>query len=86
MMLSKNVFIMIVTLMLILYSVANVVLFRTSGNTYVHSDLFFLVTSLFAFMMLVSLPRIVEILMGFEPRAARHEISHEEISVYDSEG
>jgi uncharacterized membrane protein len=72
--LSKNVFIMIVTLMLILYSVANVMLFRMSGDQYVHTDLFFLITAIFAVMIMASLPRIVSILLGFESRAANHRI------------
>jgi uncharacterized membrane protein len=84
--LSKNVFIVIVALMLVLYGVANIMLFRMSGNNYVHSDLFFLITSIFAFMIVVGLPRIVEILLGFEPRAD-HEIYDKEMSntEYDSE-
>jgi hypothetical protein len=78
--LSKNVFIMIVVLMLVLYSVANVVLFRMSGEHYVNTDLFFLITSIFAFVFVVCLPRIVEILLGFESRATNHEIYDKEMS------
>lgn len=77
--LSKNVFIVIVVLMLILYSAANVVLFRVSGEHYVNMDLFFLITSIFAFMFLVGLPRIVGILLGFESRAPNHEIYDKEL-------
>jgi uncharacterized membrane protein len=75
--LSKNVFIMIVTLMLILYSVANVMLFRMSGDQYVHTDLFFLITAIFTVIIMASLPRIVSILLGFESRAPKHEIDSE---------
>ena len=77
---------MIVVLMLVLYSVANVVLFRMSGEHYVNTDLFFLITSIFAFMFVVGLPRIVEILLGFEYRATNHEICDKEMSdpEYDS--
>jgi hypothetical protein len=79
MILSKNVFIMSVVLMLVLYSVANVVLFRMSGAQYVNTDLFFLITSIFALMFVVVLPRMVEILLGFESRDPNHE-------KYDSTG
>jgi uncharacterized membrane protein (DUF373 family) len=84
--LSKNVFIMIVVLILFLYSVANVVLFRMSGEHYVQTDLFLIVTSIFAFMILVSLPRIVEILVGSESRVPNHEIYDKELldTEYDS--
>jgi uncharacterized membrane protein len=84
--LSKNVFIMIVVLIIVLYGVVNVMLFRMSGAYYVHSDPFFLITSIFAFMIVISLPRIVEILLGSESRATNHAISDEEMSdtVYDS--
>jgi uncharacterized membrane protein len=86
MMLSKKVFIMIVALILVLYGVANVALFRMSGDNYVQTDLFFIITSIFAFMSLVSLPRIVEILLGSESRVPNHEIYGEEMSdaEYDS--
>jgi len=85
--LSKNVFIMIVALMQVLYGVANVMLFRISGNNYVHSDPFLLITAIFAFMIVVSLPRIVEILLGFESRAPYHEIYDKKLldTEYDSE-
>jgi len=85
--LSKNVFIMIVMLMLVLYGVANVVLFRMSGENYVHTDLFFLITSLFAFMFVIGFPRIVGILLGFESRAPYHEIYDKELldTEYNSE-
>jgi len=76
--LSRNVFIVVVVLMLILYSAANVVLFRMSGEHYVNTDLFFLITSIFAFMFVVGLPRIVGILLGFESRAPNHEIYDKE--------
>jgi len=84
--LSKNVFIVVVVLMLILYSAANVVLFRMSGEYYVHTDLFYLITSIFAFMFVVGLPRIVGILLGFESRAPNHEIYDKELldTEYDS--
>jgi len=86
MILSKNVFIVIAVLMLILYSAANVVLFRVSGEHYVHTDLFFIITSIFAFMFVVGLPRIVGILLGFESRAPNHEIYDKELldTEYDS--
>jgi hypothetical protein len=78
---------MTVVLMLVLYSVANVVLFRMSGEQYVQMDLFYLITSIFALMFVVGLPRIVEILLGFEPRAPIHEIYDKELldTEYDSE-
>jgi hypothetical protein len=38
MMLSKNVFIMIVALILVLFGVANVALFRMSGDNYVNKS------------------------------------------------
>ena len=44
--LSKNVFILIVALVLVLYGMAYVMLFRMSGDHYVHTDLFFLITSI----------------------------------------
>jgi uncharacterized membrane protein len=77
--LSKNVFIMIVALMLILYSAASVMLYRMSGDQYVHTDLFFLITAIFAVMIMVSLPRIVSILLGFESRAPNHQIYDKEL-------
>jgi hypothetical protein len=77
--LSKKVFIMIVVSMLVLYGVTNVVLFRISGEQYVHTDLFFLITSIFAFMLVVGLPRIVEILLGFESRDPNHKIYDNEL-------
>jgi len=84
--LSKNVFIVVVVLMLILYSAANVVLFRMSGEYYVHTDLFYLITSIFAFMFVVGLPRIVGILLGSESRVPNHEIYDKELldTEYDS--
>jgi hypothetical protein len=84
--LSKKVFIVIVVLMLILYSAVNVVLFRISGTHYVQTDLFYFITSIFAFMFVVGLPRIVGILLGFESRAPNHEIYDKELldTEYDS--
>jgi hypothetical protein len=85
--LSKTVFITIVVLMLVLYGAANVVLFRMSGNNYVHKDLFFLITSIFALMFMVGLPRIVGILLGFESRSPDHEMYDKELldTEYNSE-
>jgi uncharacterized membrane protein len=75
--LGKNVFIMIMALMLILYSAANIMLYRMSGDQYVHTDLFFLITAIFTVIIMASLPRIVSILLGFESRAPKHEIDSE---------
>jgi hypothetical protein len=86
--LSKNVFITIVVLMLVLYGVANAMLFRMSGDNYVQTDFFFFITSIFALMFMVGLPRIVGILLGFESRAPNHEIYDKELldTEYNSEG
>ena len=78
--LSKNVFIVIVALILVLYGVANVALFCMSGDHYVQTDLFLIITSIFAFMMLVSLPRVVEILLGSESRVPDREKYSDEMS------
>jgi uncharacterized membrane protein len=66
---------MIVAVILVLYGVANATLWHTIGGYhYVDTDLFYIITSIFAFMIILSLPRTVEILLGREsqPPKARY--------------
>jgi hypothetical protein len=82
--LSKNVFLMTMLMILALYGVANVMLFfNKNGFHYFDTDLFLIITSIFAFMIMISLPRTVEILIGSESQPPRSEIYDKEIS--DSE-
>jgi hypothetical protein len=82
--LSKNAFLMTMLMILALYGVANVMLFyNNNGFHYVDTDPFLIITSIFAFMIMISLPRTVEILIGSESQPPRSEIYDKEIS--DSE-
>lgn len=82
--LSKNAFLKTMAMILGLYGVANVMLFyNKNGFHYVDTDPFFIITSTFAFMIMISLPRTVEILIGSESQPPRSEIYDKEIS--DSE-
>jgi hypothetical protein len=76
---------MIAVLMLVLYCVVNVVLFRMRGEQYVQSDFFLFITSIFALMFVVGLPRMVGILLGFESQAPNHDDKELLGTEYDSE-
>jgi hypothetical protein len=72
---SKNVLIMIVLATLVLYSVANVILWHKTGSFhYVDTDHFIIVTFTFVFMIIFTLPRTVLILLGAESQPPRNEI------------
>jgi hypothetical protein len=73
--LSKNVFLMTVAMILCLYGVANVMLFyKKNGFHYFDDNLFFVITSIFAFMMILILPRTVTIALGSERKSSDSEI------------
>lgn len=65
--LRKDVFILIVTLLLVFYGAANAVLWhKHHGFHYVEKDLFLMITSAFLFMIVLVLPRTVLIMLGGE--------------------
>ena len=66
---------MTVAMILGLYGVANVMLFyKKGGFQYFDDDLFFVITAIFAFMMILILPRTVAIALGSERRKPESEI------------
>jgi hypothetical protein len=82
--LKKNVFILLVAVMLGLYGVANATLWHKRGGfTFFEDDLFVWMTSIFLFMILLILPRTVEILLGSETQPSGNGINDDETS--DSE-
>ena len=67
---KKTSFIMIVAVILGLYGVANVMLYcKKAGFYYFETDLFFGMTSIFFLLLILILPRTLEIMLGFEPQA-----------------
>lgn len=69
MQLRKDVFILIVTLLLVFYGAANAMLWhKHHGFHYVETDLFLMITSAFLFMIVLVLPRTVLIMLGTERR------------------
>ena len=65
--LKKEVFLTIALLIPALYGVANAVLWHQNGGFYYgHTDLFFWMTSIFALMVILVLPRTVAIMAGGE--------------------
>jgi hypothetical protein len=73
--LSKNVFLMTVAMILGLYGVANVMLFYMRGGWgYFDNDLFILITAVFAFMIILILPRTVLIVLGGERKPPKSEV------------
>jgi uncharacterized membrane protein len=72
---------MTVAMILVLYGVANAMLFyKKGGFSYSDDDLFFIMTSIFLFMIILILPRTVAIMLGSESQAQGNKIQDEETS------
>ena len=64
---KKNNFIMTVAAILGLYGAANAMLwYKEGGFYYIETDLFFMMTSIFLFLIILILPRTVVIMLGGE--------------------
>jgi|WetSurMetagenome_2_1015567.scaffolds.fasta_scaffold13165_2 hypothetical protein len=80
--LKKNAFIMTVAMILGLFVLSNVTLWHKAGSfTYLENEFYLVIFSIFLWMIIIILPRTVEIMLGSESQAPGNGIDE----IHDSE-